>query len=46
MGQIQEHIPEDNWTPKPRRTAREQANNHRLMIEKRQMFAERMWADR
>ncbi|WVZ76056.1 LOW QUALITY PROTEIN: hypothetical protein U9M48_024058, partial [Paspalum notatum var. saurae] len=39
-------IPENKWTPNPRRTAREQANDHRLMVEKRQMIAERMWADR
>jgi len=39
-------VPEDNWTPNPRRTTREQANDHRMMVEKRQIIAEQMWADR
>jgi hypothetical protein len=40
------HTTRNNWTPNPRRTAQEQANDHRLMVEKRKMIAERMWADR
>jgi hypothetical protein len=39
-------LPETNWTPNSRRTARQLANDHRVMVDKRQMIAETMWADR
>ncbi|WVZ64690.1 hypothetical protein U9M48_014180 [Paspalum notatum var. saurae] len=39
-------VPENNWIPNPQRTAREQAEDHRFMVDKRQFIADRMWADR
>jgi hypothetical protein len=39
-------LPESNWTPNPLRTARQHANDSRVRVEKRQLIAEAMWADR
>ncbi|KAK3159634.1 hypothetical protein QOZ80_1BG0049090 [Eleusine coracana subsp. coracana] len=39
-------LPENNWTPNPHRTPRQQAIDHRFMVEKRQQIAETIWADR
>ncbi|XP_022682152.1 protein ALP1-like [Setaria italica] len=39
-------LPESNWTPNPRRITRQLANDHRFMVDKRQLIAEAMWADR
>ncbi|WVZ88740.1 hypothetical protein U9M48_035224, partial [Paspalum notatum var. saurae] len=38
-------VPENNWTPNPRRTAREQASDHRLMTMDLDQHAENMEAN-
>lgn len=39
-------LPENTLTPSPHTSASAQSNDHRLMVEKRQLIAERMWQDR
>lgn len=36
-------VPEASWTPNPRRTAREQAIDHRSTVDQRQTMANEMW---